>query len=221
MKNRLKELRQLHSLSQADLARELSVSRQAVNGFESGKFDPSLDMAFKIARRFNVPIQDIFIYEETNCMPTIIERITNFLGLRNGFERFTDSATNAMSFANYRATQLQDSFIEPEHLLVGLFADSTTISSSLLRSSGMVLEIETSDRIDEDRSQLKLSSKLNFTIEMALQIVRLQGKKSISTEHLLWGLVRLSETGDSNAIDLFERYSIDLDQLNKKLVGAI
>ncbi len=51
MKNRLKELRQLHSLSQSDLARELRVSRQAVNGFESGKFDPSLDMAFKIAKK--------------------------------------------------------------------------------------------------------------------------------------------------------------------------
>ena len=49
----MKELRQLHQWSQADLARELGVSRQAVNGFESGKFDPSLDMAFKIAR----PIQ--------------------------------------------------------------------------------------------------------------------------------------------------------------------
>ena len=89
-----------------------------------------------------------------------------------------------------RATQLQDSFIEPEHLLVGLFADPTTISSGLLRSSGIILEIESSDRIDEGRSQLKLSPiklspKIDFTIEMALQIVRLQRKKSIGTEHLL------------------------------------
>ncbi len=66
MKNRLKELRQLHEWSQSDLARELGVSRQAVNGFESGKFDPSLDMAFKIASLFNVAIEDVFIYEASN-----------------------------------------------------------------------------------------------------------------------------------------------------------
>jgi putative transcriptional regulator len=53
----LKELRQLYQWSQADLARELGVSRQAVNGFESGKSDPSLDMAFKIATLLNVSIE--------------------------------------------------------------------------------------------------------------------------------------------------------------------
>jgi DNA-binding XRE family transcriptional regulator len=93
MKNRLKELRQLHSLSQADLARESNISRQAINGFESGKFDPSLEMAFKIANRFNVPIQDVFIHEEKQSMPTILERITSFFGLNIGFERFTDRDT--------------------------------------------------------------------------------------------------------------------------------
>ena len=62
---------------------------------------------------------------------------------------------------------------------------------------------------------------MNFTIEMALQIVRLQRKKSIGTEHLLWGLVRLAETGNADAIELFERYSIDLNLLNKQLVVTI
>ena len=221
MKNRLKELRQLHSLSQADLARELSISRQAINGFESGKFDPSLDMAFQIASRFNVPIHEVFIHEEKQPMPTIIERITSFFGLNIGFERFTDPAIDAMKFANDRAKQLHDSLIEPEHLLVGLFADPMSISAQLLGSSGMTLDGVTSDLIGEDRSHLKLSPKLNFTIEMALQIVRLQRKKLIGTEHLLWGLVRLAETGNIDAIGLFERYSIDLDLLNKQLVAAI
>ena len=221
MKNRLKELRQLHSLSQADLARELSISRQAINGFESGKFDPSLDMAFQIANRFNVPIHDVFIHEEKSPMPTIIERITSFFGLNIGFERFTESAIDAMKVANHRAIELNNSLIEPEHLLVGLFTDPATISAQLLRSSGMTLDGVISDRIPEDRSHLKLSPKLNFTIETALQIVRLQRKKSIGTEHLLWGLVRLAETGNANAIDLFERYSINLDLLNKQLVAAI
>lgn len=68
MKNRLKKLRQLHQWSQADLGRKLEVSRQAINGFESGKFDPSLEMAFKIASLLNVAIEDIFIYEAKNSI---------------------------------------------------------------------------------------------------------------------------------------------------------
>jgi putative transcriptional regulator len=71
MKNRLNELRQLHQWSQSDLARELGVSRQAVNGFESSKFDPSLDMAFKIANLFHVAIEDVFIYEVKSSMQTL------------------------------------------------------------------------------------------------------------------------------------------------------
>ena len=59
MKNRLKEHRRLHHWSQAELARKLEVSRQAINGFESGKFDPSLEMAFKIANLLDVAIEDI------------------------------------------------------------------------------------------------------------------------------------------------------------------
>ena len=74
MKNRLKELRQLHQWSQSDLARKLAVSRQAVNGFESGKFTPSLDMAFKIANVFDVAIEDIFIHEVKNSMQVLAER---------------------------------------------------------------------------------------------------------------------------------------------------
>jgi DNA-binding XRE family transcriptional regulator len=79
MKNRLKELRQLHRWSQAELARQLGVSRQSVNGFESGKFDPSLEMAFKIASLFNVAIEEIFIYERTHAMPTLVEQVKNFI----------------------------------------------------------------------------------------------------------------------------------------------
>jgi DNA-binding XRE family transcriptional regulator len=78
MNNRLKELRQLHKWSQAELARKLGVSRQSVNGFESGKYDPSLDMAFKIASLFNVAIEEIFIYERTNVMPNLVEQVKTF-----------------------------------------------------------------------------------------------------------------------------------------------
>ncbi len=61
MKNRLKVLRAEHDLTQADLAEALEVSRQTINAIEKGKFDPSLPLAFKIARQFGMSIEEIFL----------------------------------------------------------------------------------------------------------------------------------------------------------------
>jgi putative transcriptional regulator len=60
MKNQLKVLRAIRNWSQADLAEHLDVSRQAVNAIETGKYDPSLPLAFRISRLFAQPIEDIF-----------------------------------------------------------------------------------------------------------------------------------------------------------------
>ncbi|MBX9729327.1 MAG: helix-turn-helix transcriptional regulator [Sphingopyxis sp.] len=60
MKNRLRVLRAEREWSQADLAERLGVSRQAVNAIETGKHDPSLPLAFRIARLFEQPIEQIF-----------------------------------------------------------------------------------------------------------------------------------------------------------------
>jgi putative transcriptional regulator len=60
MKNRLKVLRAERDWSQAELAGQLEVSRQAVNAIETGKHDPSLPLAFRIARLFDMPIEEIF-----------------------------------------------------------------------------------------------------------------------------------------------------------------
>jgi putative transcriptional regulator len=60
MKNRLKVLRAERDWSQADLAVRLEVSRQSVNAIETGKFDPSLPLAFKLARLFGLRIEEIF-----------------------------------------------------------------------------------------------------------------------------------------------------------------
>ncbi|NCY03729.1 MAG: transcriptional regulator [Planctomycetia bacterium] len=60
MKNRLKVLRAERDWSQADLAEKLQVSRQTINALETGKYDPSLPLAFKIARLFEQPIEAIF-----------------------------------------------------------------------------------------------------------------------------------------------------------------
>jgi putative transcriptional regulator len=60
MKNRLRVLRAERDWSQADLAERLEVSRQSVNAIETGKFDPSLPLAFKLARLFETTIEAIF-----------------------------------------------------------------------------------------------------------------------------------------------------------------
>lgn len=64
MKNKIKVFRAMHDLTQEDLAREVGVTRQTVLAIEKGKYDPSLDLAFKLARRFQVTIEDIFVFEE-------------------------------------------------------------------------------------------------------------------------------------------------------------
>jgi putative transcriptional regulator len=60
MRNRLKVLRAERNWSQADLADALDVSRQTINALETGKYDPSLPLAFKLARLFTLKIEDIF-----------------------------------------------------------------------------------------------------------------------------------------------------------------
>jgi len=60
VRNRLKVLRAERDWSQADLAERLDVSRQTINALETGKYDPSLPLAFKIARLFGLPIETIF-----------------------------------------------------------------------------------------------------------------------------------------------------------------
>ena len=64
MKNRLRILRAERDWSQADLAQKLEVSRQSINAIETGKFDPSLPLAFKLARLFDSPIEAIFTDEQ-------------------------------------------------------------------------------------------------------------------------------------------------------------
>ena len=63
MKNRLRELREAKGLTQEELAKALGVTRQTIIAIEKGKYDPSLKLAFKIARFFGVKIEDIFLYE--------------------------------------------------------------------------------------------------------------------------------------------------------------
>ncbi len=61
MENRLRVLRAARGWSQADLAERLEVSRQSVNAVETGKYDPSLPLAFRIAELFELSIEDVFV----------------------------------------------------------------------------------------------------------------------------------------------------------------
>ena len=64
MKNRLEELRKSQGIRQEELAAALEVSRQTIGSLENGRYNPSILLAFKLARFFDVSIEDIFIYEE-------------------------------------------------------------------------------------------------------------------------------------------------------------
>ncbi|MDF2909421.1 MAG: Cro/Cl family transcriptional regulator [Sporolactobacillus laevolacticus] len=64
MKNKLEEIRKSHGIRQEDLAAALEVSRQTIGSLENGRYNPSILLAFKIARYFHLSIEDIFIYEE-------------------------------------------------------------------------------------------------------------------------------------------------------------
>ncbi len=66
MKNNIKDLRAKHDFSQDVLAEKLGVSRQTIISLEKGRYNPSITLAFKLARLFNCHIEDIFIYEEDN-----------------------------------------------------------------------------------------------------------------------------------------------------------
>lgn len=66
MKNRLEEIRKGRGIKQEDLAVALEVSRQTIGSLENGRYNPSIILAFKIARYFDMSIEDIFIYEEAD-----------------------------------------------------------------------------------------------------------------------------------------------------------
>lgn len=64
MRNKIKVYRAIHDLTQEQLANKLGVTRQTIIAIEKDKYNPSLDLAFKMARIFDVKIEDIFVYEE-------------------------------------------------------------------------------------------------------------------------------------------------------------
>jgi len=66
LKNRIEEIRKDHGITQEELASRLEVSRQTIGSLENGRYNPSILLAFKISKLFNMSIEEIFIYEESN-----------------------------------------------------------------------------------------------------------------------------------------------------------
>ena len=64
MKNRIEEIRKIKGIRQDELGKMLGVSRQTISSLENGRYNPSIILAFKIARYFDMSIEEIFIYEE-------------------------------------------------------------------------------------------------------------------------------------------------------------
>ena len=64
MKNRIEEIRKEQGIRQEDFARALGVSRQTISSLETGRYNPSIQLAYKIARYFNLTIEEVFLFEE-------------------------------------------------------------------------------------------------------------------------------------------------------------
>ena len=79
MKNRIRELRAEHEITQERLAAIVAVSRQAIISIESGKYDPGLPLAFKIARAFGEDIEEVFIWEQDDRSKDHLNRRRKFL----------------------------------------------------------------------------------------------------------------------------------------------
>lgn len=69
MKNKIKVFRAMHDLTQEDLAKSIGVTRQTILAIEKGKYVPSLDLAFRIARYFGVTVEDVFTYDDPGLIP--------------------------------------------------------------------------------------------------------------------------------------------------------
>lgn len=75
MKNRLEEIRKDKGITQEELASILEVSRQTIGSLENGRYNPSIILAFKIAKYFNLSIEDIFIYEDEEENGEVIKKL--------------------------------------------------------------------------------------------------------------------------------------------------
>jgi putative transcriptional regulator len=212
-----------YTLPKSDLVRGLRVSRQVGNGFESGKFDPSLDIAFRLSRLLDVPIQKIFTHIEHKSMKNVSQYLTELLDISRSAkpeQRIHPSKSTILIIAHAKDCAGK-SELGAEQLLTALLADQNSIAAQLLRANGAILPTNMTAQDSESFLIPRFNTESEFVLEIAEQVVRLKGQELIAPEHLLWGLIRLSEVGNSTAKEMFQRFGINLTTLNQQLIEAI
>jgi DNA-binding XRE family transcriptional regulator/Uma2 family endonuclease len=210
MKNRLRMLRVERNLSQAELAKSLGVSRQTVNALEMGKYDPSLPLAFKVARLFGTSIESVFLSE---TLETPERKIM--------FERFTQKAVQVIMLAQEESRRLGHNFVGTEQVLLGLIAENTGYAAEVLKAAGIELEsvraevekiIGRGDNVFD--LEIPFTPRGKLVLEYAMEESRRLSQDFIGTEHLLLGVLRIA---DGVAVKALANLGINLQELAKQV----
>ncbi|MBW4685906.1 MAG: Uma2 family endonuclease [Komarekiella atlantica HA4396-MV6] len=208
MQNRLRLLRTQRNWSQAELAKLLSVSRQTINAIEVGKYDPSLALAFKIAKVFRYPIQFIFLPEENSM-----------------FERFTAKAYRAIVLAQGEGERLGHQFVGTEQILIGLIAEGNGLAAKVLKSAGITLEAaqtEVEKIIGRGTGiqgvEYPFTPKGKQVLDLAVEESQKLGHTFIGTEHLLLGVLSVS---DGVAVGVLKKLGVNLKNLWQEVLTEI
>lgn len=218
MKNRLRALRSERNWSQASLAERLEVSRQTINALETGKSDPSLPLAFKIAQLFNCPLEEIFFLEPRSMFA---RRFCE----DDSFEGFSQQAIEVMRLAQNESRRLRHNFVGTEQILLGLIAERTNFSAQLLQSMGVNLwkaQVEVQKIIGYgstlfDRPR-PLTPRAKRVIKLASEEASRLGEHEICTEHLMLGLIREK---DGASATVLRNLGINLQELEQQILEQL
>jgi DNA-binding XRE family transcriptional regulator/Uma2 family endonuclease len=220
MNNRLRALRTERNLSQANLAELLEVSRQTINALETGKSDPSLPLAFKIAQLFNCPVEKIFFLEQKSMFARRFCHDDSF-----SFDGLSEKAQEVLRLAQNESRRLRHNFIGTEQILLGLIAERTSFSAQLLQSMKVNLwnaqaEVQKiigygSTLVDR---QVVLTPRAKRVVRLAKEAASRLGDSEVGTEHLLLGLIR--EKGGVSAIAL-KNLGVNIENLEQQLLEQL
>ena len=218
MKNRLRALRTERNWSQANLAERLDVSRQTVNALETGKSDPSLPLAFKIAELFNCPVEKIFILEQRSMFARRFPQEESFEGL-------SEKAIEVLRLAQNESKRLRHNFVGTEQILLGLLSERTSFSAQLLQSMGVDLwkaQVEVQKIIGYGSTlldrQRPLTPRAKQVLKLASEAVKRLNHDEIDTEHILLGLIR-EKDGVSAAV--LKNLGINLEDLEEQVLEQL
>ncbi|WP_392435925.1 Clp protease N-terminal domain-containing protein [Chlorogloeopsis fritschii PCC 9212] len=221
MKNRLRILRTEHNWSQAELAERLGVSRQTINAIETGKYDPSLPLAFQIAQLFDSSIEEIFFPEE-GAMFLQPQSLKAEQLLKSPFVRFTPKAVRVIELAQEESRRLGHNFVGTEQILIGLILEGTGIAAEVLRTFGVTLE-NTRAEVEKIIGRgfgifsvgIPFTPKTKLMLDFAVEESDTLGHYYIDTESLLLALLRVT---DGLAVKVLKKQGVDLEHLRLKVL---